>query len=358
MKELSIEQKAKRYDELLVKLQEAKVNEDVCDERFCCVIDDIVPELKENEDEKIMKALIDGFKDYKGWDEEWWNGVTVREIIAWLEKQCKSDNNDTNILNRFSFYSYKDEPNILYLSGLYVNDEYRNKGIGTKILKVANEVAASMKCNSIRLKTEKGSHAEKLYRENGYTTILGEEENQIWLEKQGEQKSIDNLTLQEAMDIAVAKCFDEQKPNTDFSDLRTWKYIVDAVWTEKEGIGQYLDSPFTEEVAKKLQKRFGNIKQKPAWGEEDKKMFVNIKACLRNANKDYGREINWLKSIKPYPKQEWSEKDEHWIQKSIDFMKHPDLIKSTPTLSKDTINWLKSLKDRYTWKPSEEQLLL
>lgn len=55
----------------------------------------------------------------------------------------------------------------------------------------------------------------------------------------------------------------ESKSNTDFSDLRTWKYIVDAVLTEKDGIGQYLDDPFTEEVAKKLQKRFGNIEQKP-----------------------------------------------------------------------------------------------
>ena len=42
----------------------------------------------------------------------------------------------------------------------------------------------------------------------------------------------------------------------------------------------------------------------------------------------------------------WSEKDKHWIQKVIDFMNHPDLIKATPTLAKDTINWLKSLKDR------------
>jgi len=33
-----------------------------------------------------------------------------------------------------------------------------------------------------------------------------------WLEKQGKQKSIDNLTPQEAMDIAVEKCFNEQKP--------------------------------------------------------------------------------------------------------------------------------------------------
>lgn len=54
----------------------------------------------------------------------------------------------------------------------------------------------------------------------------------------------------------------KQKSNTDFSDLRTWKYIVATVLTEKDGIGQYLDESFTEEVAKKLQKRFGNVEQK------------------------------------------------------------------------------------------------
>ena len=73
-----------------------------------------------------------------------------------------------------------------------------------------------------------------------------------WLEKEGKKEVKGNN-----MEIPNS----EQKP-VDFSDLRTWKYIVDAVWTEKEGIGQYLDSPFTEEVAKKLQKRFGKIEQK------------------------------------------------------------------------------------------------
>ena len=53
------------------------------------------------------------------------------------------------------------------------------------------------------------------------------------------------------------------------------------------------------------------------WSEEDKKMFVNIKACLRNANKDYSREVDWLKSIKPQPKNEWSEEDEKRIKKVI-----------------------------------------
>ena len=70
--------------------------------------------------------------------------------------------------------------------------------------------------------------------------------------------------------IAWLKKQGEQKPDTDFSNIGIWKYIVDAVLTEKEGIGQYLDSPFTEEVAKKLQKRFGNIEQKPTWSEDER----------------------------------------------------------------------------------------
>ena len=52
----------------------------------------------------------------------------------------------------------------------------------------------------------------------------------------------------------------------------------------------------------------------------------------------------------PQKDSTWSEEDKHWMQKVIDFMNHPDLIKATPTLAKDTINWLKSLKDRVLLK--------
>lgn len=50
----------------------------------------------------------------------------------------------------------------------------------------------------------------------------------------------------------------------------------------------------------------------------------------------------------------WSEEDKHWMQKVIDFMNHPDLIKATPTLAKDTINWLKSLKDKVQPQSKQE----
>lgn len=46
------------------------------------------------------------------------------------------------------------------------------------------------------------------------------------------------------------------------TDLRTWKYIVDTVLTSVKGIGQYLDDPETERIAKRLQERFGQAPKK------------------------------------------------------------------------------------------------
>ena len=94
MKELSIKEKAERYDELLIKLQKAKVDNDVCDERYCCVIDDIVPELKEIEDERIKTFIrglllphiadvhLEGDKVVHNKDID-----NYRKALAWLDKQ-------------------------------------------------------------------------------------------------------------------------------------------------------------------------------------------------------------------------------------------------------------------------------
>ena len=81
MKELSIKEKAERYDKLLKKLRKAKVDNDVCDERYCCVIDDIVPELKEIEDERIRQRIIHALHgDVLEISE-------IKEATDWLEKQ-------------------------------------------------------------------------------------------------------------------------------------------------------------------------------------------------------------------------------------------------------------------------------
>lgn len=47
-------------------------------------MEDIFPELKESEDEKIRKAQLDYWRSVGGKE---WHGVPVQEVIVWLEKQ-------------------------------------------------------------------------------------------------------------------------------------------------------------------------------------------------------------------------------------------------------------------------------
>ena len=184
---MTTEEKAKAYDKAIEKIKYV-MKHDVQLVLNKEDLQDIFPELAESKDERIRNVI-------RGWiytqpTSFFDSGISKEEMFAWLEsKEEQYNNEDLNILQRFSFYSYKDEPNILYLSGLYVNEKCRNKGIGTKILEVADEVAKSLNCHAIRLKTEIGSNAERLYRRNQYHT-LKREGNQVWLEKQGESIKI------------------------------------------------------------------------------------------------------------------------------------------------------------------------
>ena len=135
--------------------------------------------------------------------------------------------------------------------------------------------------------------------------IANKKELLSWLEKQKEQKSAEIL------------------------NLRTWEKVVDMVLTEHNGIGQYLDDPDTERIAKKLKERFSLPNSKPV---------------------------------------EWSEEDEKYLDYIIKYITHYDFnqdemgtLEEYHKLHNGAITWLKSLRpqkneDLPKWKPSEEQM--
>ena len=90
MKELSIEEKAKAYDEAIKRVENIKTGK--CETTFVFtegLFEHIFPELKESEDERIRNFLIDFIK-VCGWTEKKDQGWPLRkECIAWLEKQGK-----------------------------------------------------------------------------------------------------------------------------------------------------------------------------------------------------------------------------------------------------------------------------
>ena len=69
------------------KLEEAKRLYETANADQKYVLESLFPELKESEDERIRKALIGGLKDCMY--SEWHDGVSIKECIAWLEKQCE-----------------------------------------------------------------------------------------------------------------------------------------------------------------------------------------------------------------------------------------------------------------------------
>lgn len=88
MKELIIEEKAKRYDEAIEIARKIKNGEPINVPDGTLISDVIFPELKETESEKIRKFLIDYFSCIKSTlDDGIWKGFRIDDIIAYIERQ-------------------------------------------------------------------------------------------------------------------------------------------------------------------------------------------------------------------------------------------------------------------------------
>ena len=95
MKELSIEEKAKRYDEAIKRANELNYVSDK-DSLQRKTVEHIFPELKESEDDRIRKAIKYGL-DHVFTNNTTVFGVTKEQCLTWLEKQ----GNPTVIIPKF-----------------------------------------------------------------------------------------------------------------------------------------------------------------------------------------------------------------------------------------------------------------
>ena len=102
------------------------------------------------------------------------------------------------------------------------------------------------------------------------------------------------------------------------------------------------------------------------WSGGDDAMLESILSDINYAtppykkgNDEYIRKIAWVKSLRPQPKQEWSEEDEKTINDACTFIdKYADSInKLYLTKSLELYRLSEKLKSlRPSWKPSEEQM--
>lgn len=139
-------------------------------------------------------------------------------------------------------------------------------------------------------------------------------------------------------------------------------------------INNYVDNSntFKSKMLAWLEKQGEKIEQKPTWSEEDE-MFVHGLIRGLSAKRDiHGHTtfssdgiditetINWLKSLKsrilPQSKQEWSKLDEIRLDEAIQMVESNGRWVRSDDGVKLVADWLKSLKNRYIWRPSDKQI--
>lgn len=87
-----------------------------------------------------------------------------------------------NDISRFSLHYYENDLETVYLFSLFVEEKYRNQGLGSTILEYAESFAREKGFNTIILKVKKDTWQEKWYESKGYC-FKTQEEIFNWLEK-------------------------------------------------------------------------------------------------------------------------------------------------------------------------------
>ena len=180
MKELSIEEKAKAYDEA-IEYANYLINErckEGTDGSFHRAdLQKMFPQLEESEDEKIRKELIRAFKSLN--TIKVWNGIERTDILTWLEKQGEKKQ-DVNIQINPSEYINDMGGNGCYLKN---TSQAFNKSVET-LEKFGKEITKDKETATKFLKSagimdENGELAEP-YRVCESTSNWNEEDERIY----------------------------------------------------------------------------------------------------------------------------------------------------------------------------------
>ena len=163
-------------------------------------------------EENIRKSLFEYFKRRKddGDTDETWYGISYDDILAWLEKQGKLmkalqiSNATIGELIEKNYY-LKEQLEKQGKNNMGISEATKQKLENS--LNKALEKETSESCNEfLEKKGEQKPYGQRQECADCQFNYAGECKGSCAM------KSIDNLTQQEAMDIAVAKCFNEQKP--------------------------------------------------------------------------------------------------------------------------------------------------
>ena len=356
MKELSIEEKAKVYDEAIKIAKETYNTQPIYKEW----LERMFPQLKELEDEKIRKELIQYLEDCPNLP----NGQYSRaDFFTWLKKQGgqkpdiemktpeESLGVDSDTYNKIVDECIYGEPKFKVGNWYQCTKDFFGKGVTFD--KNTAYYCAKEGC----LQNEYGCHiaiVEDLYNNFKLWTIKDARDGDV-LVYDGEIFMIKSYTLWNKI---VYYCCYDGKILHKHSIYGSWRRedfdkVHPATKEQRELLFQKMEEAGYEwDEEKKESKKIG---QKSAWSREDEQNLNAVQSLCR-----------WLKDVihVKYDKPVWGEEDikafnricailvdasevKNWW-KEYRLIEREEMIRLT--------DFLKSLHQQPHWKPSEEQI--
>lgn len=329
---MDAKEKAELYDKAIeIARKNYKAAENLCDgskigvECFKYTLSSIFPELKEgDEDEVIRKAIIDFFNE-PGRKKYILNGFTVNGVIAWLEKQGKQNpyGQRKECLDcQFNYASECKGSCQMKRDEQITDDKIKPKFHEGDFIKhnKANIICKVISVNS-------GSYYVENIVTSGRIELFNAEQNfHLWTIK--DAKDGDVLINKNYMGESPF-IFKETKPSNIKTDvpnpLTVLGYcgIGGAGFTKSSGWGDtanciyypatksqrgtllkaMADARYTFDFEKKELKK---IEQKPTWSKEDERMLDEIIDFFENGTVRLQHDLSlyafWLKSLKPHNK--------------------------------------------------------
>ena len=391
------------------KLEEAKRLYETANADQKYVLESLFPELRESEDERIRKALIEGFKVMKdgSYGECTFSNynIPVTDIITWLEKQ--GDINPTeDELEASRIAAYEPTKNWSEkLQSLYEKLAHCDRGEQKSIEEhdickfCEDRYGCVSPCPAKLIEKEKSADKFKVGDwvvycgktckitglHNGIFTITNQDGSYFFNQVKSTMEPVfHHWTIQDAKDgdvictsstaineVSIFKgltiegfieCYCSYDSEDEYCE-RKYHFIgkpTPATEEQRDLLFQKIKENGYEWDAEK--KELKKIEQKPtAWGEEDESTINDI-ICYIRQRLDYESEKgkkkiqkceSWLKSlsgrVQPQPKKDWSEEDEKYTNIVLAALYSPGaegLYSFHKVKSSDVTNWFISLKDR------------
>jgi len=374
------EEKAKAYDEALERARKYKKYDYMM---INVALDNIFPELAESEDERIRKKLI---FDFQVLGKTEWGDLKVKDILAWLEKQGEQ------LYIRFGEIP-TDEKSKIYRGEEEVGAE---NGVSVYPAFETNEGDIVLGLNLPITKTTLYTQQHLLeYDDRPCYLVKG---NHVGKDTDG-QPLIDNVHIIRKIDsyrvkeekvgnktcIEPAGCIEpigNVEPKFKVGDYIRNKKTSDKVIIEQLDIAakaycyvsydgaavNHSDFPFAKQdewelIEQKVAKNSAKVSESSI-EEKDMTEYKKGFECGKQRVLKYPEDFGLCKKPADTAKRivnvspDWSEEDERNLQGVIDEIEAnknqaPDYDLATYDRF---LSWLKSLKERYTWRPSDEQM--